>query len=73
MNDPSLKDVDFLVHWRRLGQYVLRYLCSGISLHKTLHSLFLRDVDFILLSKYKHPEYEQLSGFMLNFSMPIPS
>ena len=43
MNYPSLKALGFLLHWRILAQNILRYLYSGISLHKTLRSLFRRD------------------------------
>ena len=44
---PKSKDLGFLLHWRILAQNTLRYLYSGISLHKTLRSLFRRDVSFI--------------------------
>ena len=48
VNYPSLKALGFLLLRRILAQYTLRYLCSGISLHKTLRSPFQRDVFIVL-------------------------
>ena len=53
MNYPSLKALSFLLLWRILAQHTLRYLCSGISLHKTLRSLFRRDV-LCIIPELKH-------------------
>ncbi len=47
VNYPRLKLLGFLLLWRILAQHTLRYLRSGISLHKTLRSLFRRDFYFI--------------------------